>query len=75
MASTARAVAPAMEPAPREEAHESEWWLLLTETQVQDIAAGYVPNSVKAMARTCLDWALEDQRRADRPVPGRKRKG
>lgn len=44
---------------------ETGYYVLLTEAQMLDVASGYVPNSVKAMARTMLDWIDEDQRKAD----------
>lgn len=37
----------------------------LNDAQVLDLAAGYVPDSLKAMFRASLDWHAEDQRRAD----------
>ncbi len=40
----------------------------LTEAQACEMAAGYVPNSIKAQLREMLDFQLEDQRRAERPV-------
>ena len=48
--------------------HETEWYVLLNDEQALDIASGYVPNAVKAMVRTMLDWREEDERRAARPV-------
>ncbi len=49
--------------------HEPECYVLVTEAQLEDLAAGYVPTSVRAMARTMLDWQEDDRRRAARPVP------
>jgi hypothetical protein len=40
----------------------------LSEAQIRDLASGYVPKVVQAMAMSCLDWADEDERRARRPV-------
>jgi hypothetical protein len=48
--------------------HVPEVYVLVTEDQAADLAAGYVPTSVRAMCRTMLDWQDEDRRRADRPV-------
>ena len=55
--------------AKRNEEHESEFYILVNEAQAADLASGYVPQVVKAMARTMLDWYDEDRRRAARPVP------
>ena len=49
--------------------HAPEFYMLVTEPQAEDIAAGYVPTTVRAMARTMLDWQEDDRRRAARPVP------
>ncbi len=46
-----------------------------TDEQVCDLAAGYVPDSLKASFRAALDWHAEDQRRADRPVKATRAKG
>lgn len=43
-------------------------WLHLTEDQASAMAGGYVPNGVKSVLRELLDYELEDQRRADRPL-------
>lgn len=53
--------------------HGMEFRIVLDEAQALDLASGYVPNSVKAMLTAALDWAAEDQRRADRPL--RRRRG
>ena len=45
----------------------------LSEDQIRDLASGYVPKVIQAMAIGCLDWQDEDERRARRPVPRRKR--
>lgn len=58
--------------AERNAEHETEYYLLVNEAQVVDIAAGLVPLVVKAMARTLLDW--EDQGRRLTTTPGPKRK-
>ena len=52
----------------RNEEHGTEFYLLVNEEQALDLASGYVPNAVKAMARTMLDWQEEDRRRAERPM-------
>lgn len=44
---------------------DTRFYVLVSEQQAQDIASGYVPNSVKAQVRTMLDWREEDQRKAD----------
>lgn len=56
--------------------HGTIYYFHFTEDQVEDMAYGLVPMSVKAMCRACLDWADEDRRRAQRPVkaPVRKRR-
>lgn len=54
--------------------HTTRFCFEFTEEQVLDLASGYVPNSLKAACRAALDWAEEDQRRADRPVKGTRRK-
>lgn len=58
----------------------TDFYVLVTEAQAEDLASGYVPTSVKAMVRTMLDWQLEDQRvaeanmaRSRRERTGRKR--
>jgi hypothetical protein len=40
----------------------------LSEAQILDLAQGFVPRVVRAMAAGCLDWRDEDERRAGRPV-------
>lgn len=47
--------------------HEPEFYILVNESQCADIASGYVPTSVMAMARTMLDWQELDRKRAERP--------
>ena len=58
---------------PRPEAERDletgRFWIHLTETQAAMCASGYVPASVKSVLRELLDYALEDERRAARPVP------
>jgi hypothetical protein len=61
--------------AQRNQEHETEFYLLVNEQQAADLAAGYVPQAVKAMVTTMLDWREEDARRAARPVPPSKRAG
>ena len=38
----------------------------LSEAQIRDLATGYVPKVIQAMAMSCLNWADEDDRRARR---------
>lgn len=45
----------------------------LSEAQVRDLAVGYVPRVLQAMAMGCLDWQDEDERRARRPGARRAR--
>ena len=49
-------------------------WIQLNEDQAEAMAGGYVPRSVKSILRELLDYELEYQRCADRPVPKPKRK-
>ena len=49
------------------------YWLHLTEAQATDLASGYVTNAVKSVLRELLDFRLEDERRAERPVRKAKR--
>ena len=48
------------------------FWIHLTADQAEAIAGGCVPRSVKAILRELLDYRLEDERRAARPVRKRK---
>lgn len=43
--------------------------ICVTEDQAECLAGGYVPRSVKSILRELLDYALEDLRRAERPLP------
>lgn len=54
--------------------HEPGFYILVNEAQAEDLAAGYVPLVVKAMARTMLDWEDEERRRAARPALKKKRR-
>lgn len=47
--------------------------ICLNEDQAEAMAGGYVPASVKSMLRELLDFRLEDERRAVRPVSKAKR--
>lgn len=49
------------------------YWLHLTEAQATAMASGYVPNGTKSVLRELLDCDLEDQKRAERPVPKKRR--
>lgn len=44
------------------------FWVHLTEAQAEALASGYVPLGTKSVLRELLDYDLEDQRRADRPI-------
>ena len=57
----------------RNAAHETEFYVLLTESQALDLASGYVPNAVKAMCTSMLDWQRQDELRAARPVQPRRK--
>lgn len=46
----------------------------LSEAEIADLAAWIVPRVVKAMAAGALNWADEDERKAARPEPKRKKK-
>lgn len=43
-------------------------WLHLTEQQAEDLASGYVSAATKSRLRELLDYRVEDERRAARPV-------
>jgi hypothetical protein len=45
----------------------------LSEDEIQDLAAGVVPRVVKAMAAGCLAMIDEDERKAARPEPRKRR--
>lgn len=60
--------------AQRNAEHPTDFYVLVNEAQALDLASGYVPQAVKAMVTTMLDFRDEDRRRAVRPVP-RKTKG
>jgi len=49
------------------------FYVLVNEQQAIDLASGYVPNAVKAMVTTMLDWRRQDELRAARPVPKRRK--
>lgn len=61
-----------LEIADRNAEHTPEWYLMLNEEETIDIASGFVPSTVKAMALMLLDQANEDRRRAARPVKGKR---
>jgi hypothetical protein len=55
--------------------HETTYSLVdLTEDQVRDLASGFVPRVIRAMALGVLDWQDEDERRARRPVPQKRKR-
>lgn len=43
--------------------HEPRIWLLVGEREAYALAAGLVPKSVRAMARTAVDWEFTPKRR------------
>ena len=47
--------------------HEPTFYIQVTAEQLADVAAGFVPGSVRAMARTLLDFEDADRRAAERP--------
>ena len=56
------------------EPNETRYSLVdLSEGQIRDLASGYVPRVLQAMAISCLEWQDEDERRARRPEPRKKR--
>jgi hypothetical protein len=60
--------------AARHQEHEEEFYILVNEAQALDLASGYVPLVVRAMARTMVDWKDDLQRAAAHPVPKPKRR-
>jgi hypothetical protein len=46
----------------------------VSEGDAVDLASGYVPERVRAMVLTMLDWQRIDERRAERPVRKRTKK-
>jgi hypothetical protein len=73
MTDTQQAAQLRLEITERREEHVPEWYLMLNESEVVDIASGFVPSTVKAMALMLLDQQNEDQRRAARPVRSKGR--
>jgi acetoin utilization deacetylase AcuC-like enzyme len=57
-----------VEIADRNMEHAPEWYLMLNESEMIDIASGFVPSTVRAMALFSLDQHNEDRRRASRPA-------
>lgn len=53
--------------------HGWRFHIEVSEADALDLASGYVPNHVKAMILTMLDFHAEDARRAARPVRPRLR--
>jgi len=49
-------------------------WLHLTITQAECLLSGYVPSGTKGTLHDLLNYKLEDERRAARPVRTRKGK-
>lgn len=60
--------------AERNAEHDTEIYLLVNEAEALDLAAGCVPRTVQALARTALEWRDQDERNAARPVKSQKRK-
>ena len=54
--------------AARNAEHRPDWYLEVSEAECADIASGFVPTSVRAMARYLLEQAEMDEQRAVRPV-------
>lgn len=50
--------------AARRTAHRTTFYIEVDEEQAHDIAAGYVPESVRAQVRAMCDWREDDERRA-----------
>jgi len=48
-------------------AQGTDWWLLLTDEEITDLASGYVPSTVRAQCLQALDHNEDDRRRAQRP--------
>lgn len=48
----------------RNEEHGTDFHLLVNEDEALDLASGRVPQTVKAMAATMLDWIDTDNRNA-----------
>lgn len=48
--------------------HEQEFNMIISEAQALDLASGYVPQAVKAMCQTMLEWEDDLRRAAARPV-------
>lgn len=59
--------------AQRVEERGTDFHAIFTEAEAADLAAGYVPLSVRGTMRAMLDWRDDDRRRAERPVQARKR--
>lgn len=49
------------------------FFIQLDEAQALDVASGFVPASVQAAVMAMLDFKRADQRRADRPVPTKRK--
>ena len=59
----------------RRDEHVEEFYLLVTEDQCLDLAAGIPPLAVQAMARALLDWTDAARRNAAKPIRTTRRKG
>lgn len=55
----------------RDVEHEEEFYFLVSEGDVMDLAAGVVPRTVVLMARTLVEWEDMLRRNAARPVRAR----
>jgi len=58
----------------RSRADDTLYHLILDEQQVADLASGFIPRLVKAMAIDVLRWADMDEAAARRPAPKSKKK-
>ena len=58
----------------RSRADDTLYHLILDEQQVADLASGFIPRLVKAMAIDVLRWADQDEARARRPEPKKRKK-
>jgi hypothetical protein len=65
-------IALAEELARRHAEHDEEFYLLVNEADVIDLARGVVSLAVKAMARTLVDWDDMLRRNAEKPIHVRR---
>ena len=62
------------EVAQRNEERSTDWYVLVNDAQAWELAHGFVPNEVKAMVRTMLEWRQQDEAAAVRHENQLKRK-